>query len=130
MTRETAKDLGIINYDKLLAEGYTERESVIVSVHGREIVTSAWLDAYECYNIHPYLYCYKGADPIGRAMKDGNRHASVGLHKMTKEVDRGEVLFEVFTELKNLNSYNSVYNQLYPLYHACFFALKDYSVSI
>lgn len=130
MTKEIAKELVIEKYDSLPTYSDTLKDSVIVSVHGREIVGPEWTEQYECFNIHPYLYCYKGADPIGKAMKAGNRHASVGLHRMTSEVDQGEVLLEVFTELKHLKGYDSIYDQLYPLYHACFVALKNYCVTI
>lgn len=91
----------------------------VLSVHGREIVPKWALERHECYNIHPYLYFAKGKDPIGKALIEENEYASVGLHKMTEKVDEGEVIAEYFTKV-TLDSRDKVYEQLYPLYFACF----------
>lgn len=96
------------------------KDKTILSVHGRDIVPKVVLEKNQCFNIHPYLYCYKGADPIGRAIKEGNFNASVGLHKMTDKVDEGPLVCEVFKQIVLSKSKEAVYKQLYPLYTACF----------
>ena len=89
----------------------------LLSVHGREIVPKAMLDKVgRALNVHPYLYCYKGKDPIGRALMDRNFNASVGVHKMTEKLDSGEVLYEKCIKLRECDSVIEIYNQLYPYY--------------
>jgi methionyl-tRNA formyltransferase len=67
-------------------------------------------------NVHPYLYAYKGASPVKRAVADKNLKASVGVHWMTSQVDQGEVIVERFVNLASAESETEVYNQLYPQY--------------
>ncbi len=88
---------------------------ILLCIHGREIIPKEYLlfPKWGCYNVHPYLYKYKGSDPIGRAIKDNNCKASVGMHEMTKEIDSGKVICEMFEDVVLSNH---VYNQLYPLY--------------
>lgn len=100
-----------------------QKETVLVNVHGREIIP------YETkgINVHPYLYMYKGADPIGKAIKDKNKNGSVGVHLTTEHIDCGEVLWETFVSLKDMTNRDTVYNQLYPAYvEALIMALWDY----
>jgi methionyl-tRNA formyltransferase len=91
---------------------------VLISVHGREIVSSDLLALPRLggINVHPCLYAYKGANPVSRLLADGNRRASVGVHRMTQEVDWGEVLVEEFVDLSDATHEVDVYNQLYPYY--------------
>ena len=91
---------------------------LLVSVHGREIVPDALLRLPHGggVNVHPCLYAYPGADPVGRLLADGNPRASVGVHRMTAEVDAGEVLVEEFVDVAAETSVAGVYNALYPAY--------------
>lgn len=97
----------------------TLRESeVLLSVHGREIVGPALLRLPKraCINIHPYLYKYKGAKPVERALKDGEFRASVGAHIMEGETDAGSVLIEEFVDVSGTSTVEETYNLLYPYY--------------
>lgn len=90
---------------------------MLLSVHGREIVPKAMLDKVgRALNVHPYLYCYKGKEPIERALLSRNFNASVGVHKMTEKLDSGEVLYEKHIKLRKCCSPVEMYNQLYPYY--------------
>ena len=81
---------------------------------------------YGAVNLHPYLYKYKGADPVGCALKDGETRASVAAHIMEKEVDSGKVLLEVFVDVSGENTVVGIYNRLYPYYsHIIIKVLKD-----
>ncbi|MFC1667056.1 formyltransferase family protein [Candidatus Omnitrophota bacterium] len=95
-----------------------KKVDLLISVHGREIVKKdiLKLPKYGAINLHPYLYKYKGADPIGRALKDKNFKASVGAHFMTEEADEGEVLIEEFIDVSGSESVTAIYNMLYPYY--------------
>ena len=70
---------------------------------------------YGGINVHPCLYGYKGANPVERLLKDGNTRASVGVHRMTAQVDEGEVLAEEFVDVTG-TTVDEVYNALYPAY--------------
>jgi len=91
---------------------------LLVSVHCRSIIGKDMLDKFRFggINVHPCLYKYKGADPIGRLLKDGETLASVATHAMTPIVDEGEVLNEIFVDVTGLTTVTEVYNKLYPYY--------------
>ena len=91
---------------------------VLISIHGREIVKSEQLamPRIGCFNAHPYLYKYKGADPVGRALKEKNFKASVGIHEMGPKADEGKVLVEEFLDVSGANTVEEIYNRLYPCY--------------
>jgi hypothetical protein len=91
---------------------------LLVSVHGKEIVPGRLLELprFRGINAHPCLYAYKGADPVGRLLRDGNTKASVGVHRMTERVDEGEVLVEEFVDVTGKCSVEEIYNALYPFY--------------
>lgn len=95
-----------------------EDSDILVSVHGREIVPPNILKipSKGCINVHPCLYRYKGADPIGRLLKDKNTKASVGVHYMEEKVDAGKVIIEEFVDVSGKKTVDEVYNELYPYY--------------
>lgn len=94
------------------------QSDVLICVHGREIIDSGQLvlPKFGCFNVHPYLYKYKGANPVGRALRDKNFNASVGVHKMTDIVDKGEVIVEEFVDVAGAGTIDEIYNSLYPYY--------------
>lgn len=93
---------------------------LLLSIHGREIVKSDMLKLprFGAVNVHPYLYKYRGADPVGRAFRDGEFKASVGAHIMQERVDEGSVLVEDFVDVSGAGSVPEIYNKLYPHYAA------------
>ena len=98
--------------------GALAASDVLISVHGREIVSNELLKLprFGGINVHPCLYAYKGANPVGRLVADGNPRASVGVHRMTEDVDQGEVLVEEFVDVSDATNVMDVYNRLYPYY--------------
>ena len=113
--------LGTPVYESVEDEGFTrdlKDADVLFSVHGREIVSDDLLKfpRFGGVNVHPYLYKYKGADPVGTALKNGDFKASVGAHVMESAVDEGEVLVEDFTDVSGSSSVTDIYNRLYPYY--------------
>lgn len=129
-----ADSLGLKKFGKQLLSdpGFVKGlgSDLLVCCHGRKIIKKDVLDApaIGCINIHPMLFRFKGADPVGRWLEAGSRKASVGVHWMTEEVDGGKVVLEKFCLLEEPKSYLSraeVYNALYPLYsESTFLALK------
>ena len=83
---------------------------------GRKIIPNRILNRGRCVNIHPFLSKYKGLDPVGRALTDGETKGSVGAHYMTDEIDEGEVIVEEFTDISDCFTVKEIYNKLYPLY--------------
>lgn len=94
------------------------RADLLLSVHGREIVKDDLLKLPKLggINLHPYLYKYKGVNPVGKAFKDKEFKASVGGHIMRDKIDQGEVLVEEFVDVSGSNSIDEIYNKLYPYY--------------
>lgn len=98
---------------------------LLVSVHGREIISNEILSQFKYggINLHPMLSKYKGANPITRFINDSyqgktDNIASVGVHRMTDVLDGGEILSEKFIEIDSPweKSPVEIYNELYPLY--------------
>jgi methionyl-tRNA formyltransferase len=93
---------------------------LMISVHSREIIPIELLNIPRLggINVHPCLKSYKGKDPIQRFLKDEATEASVGVHKMTEQVDMGETLHEIFVEIdrNKITTVDEVYNILYPIY--------------
>jgi len=116
-----AKSLGLPVFPSVRNPEFCEtlsKSDVLVSAHGREIVPKRLLGTPQLggINVHPCLYRYKGADPVGRLLKEGNPKASVGVHCMTEKVDEGEVLVEEFVQVDGKDTVESIYNALYPYY--------------
>lgn len=115
-----AEELGIPVFSSIEKEGFikdVEKSDLFFSVHGREIVPKEMLmmPPLGCVNVHPCLYKYKGANPIGRMLDDKNSKASVGVHYMVEKVDEGEVIVEEFVDIAG-KTVEEVYNELYPCY--------------
>ena len=114
---------GLIGRLTVLAQGHEIVSSVdecdiLLSVHWRKIIPPQIFKKPKIasINVHPYLYIYKGADPIGRAIKDNNFKASVGVHHISEEVDGGDVITELFIYINPSQNRCEIYNQLYPIY--------------
>jgi len=120
MVDELAKFFGIptILSVKELDDDSCAKADCLVCVHGREIVKADMREKFnnKCFNMHPCLSQYKGADPISRLLVDRGVFASVGIHVMTDKVDEGEVLEEQFINIEHCHTVQEVYNELYPLY--------------
>ncbi len=97
---------------------FLKKSDLLVSVHGREIAGNdiISLPRVGAINVHPYLYKYKGADPVGKALSEENFKASVGVHLMTEEVDAGKVIVEEFVDIRGVSTPEEAYNRLYPYY--------------
>jgi len=112
---------GIPVYKSIKEKGFIQNlyhSDLFLSVHGREIVSAELikLPRYGAINIHPYLYKYKGGDPVKRALKDRNFKASVGAHIVENRIDEGKVLVEEFVDVSGADSVEGIYNRLYPCY--------------
>ena len=104
-----------------------KNSDMLVSVHGREILKEEQLKAPRlgCINVHPYLYKYKGANPVKRAFMEKNFKGSVGVHKMTMEVDGGEVIVEEFVNVEGAKTEVEIYKMLYPHYSSALLKALD-----
>ena len=99
--------------DPLVAE-VLKGEGLLVSVHGSEIVPASLLGYWGGINIHPFPY--KGADPIGKLLVSGGTTVVLTAHRITDEVDGGDVLVEREIDITGLETRVEVYNKLYPYY--------------
>lgn len=108
-------------YRSVTSKGFLKklkRSDILLSVHGREIVKPDILELPKigAINAHPYLYRYKGANPVERALRDKEYKASVGVHQMEERVDEGKALAEEFVDITGVRSVKEAYNMLYPSY--------------
>tara|TARA_Y100000294_G_scaffold131392_1_gene123755 strand:- start:242 stop:745 length:504 start_codon:yes stop_codon:yes gene_type:complete len=113
--------LSIPRYNKVSEKGFIDKlkeSDLLLSVQALEIVDLDLLKMplYGGINVHAYLYKYKGAHPVTRALEDKNYKASVGVHVMTEKVDEGKILVEKFVDISTVNSAEEAYNRLYPHY--------------
>jgi methionyl-tRNA formyltransferase len=119
--RGVAQALGIQVFPSISAPAVHDSlagADLLISVHGREIVPTALLKLPRLggINVHPCLYAYKGANPVGRLLEDRNVRASVGVHFMTDQLDGGDVVVERFVDVTGETTACDVYNRLYPHY--------------
>ena len=104
---------------KALTDGIKPPEAdALLCVHGRLVVSDRVLDQFPRggVNLHPFLDQFPGADPVSRAVEAGVTEASVWAHRMTGEVDKGEVLAVARAPMPENPTVERVYNVLYPLY--------------
>ena len=122
----------IISYDRamdILAEemcvpirhSYKEvvhLSDLLVSVHAKEIFPERYLESFDLggVNIHPCLYLCPGRNPVERFVDMDLDMASVGIHRMTAEVDVGEVLCEMKIDVRGERDPERIYNKLYQFY--------------
>ncbi|MCK5656003.1 MAG: hypothetical protein KAI03_06925 [Candidatus Aureabacteria bacterium] len=127
---DVLESFGIPVYKSVKDENFIKflnESDLLLSVHGREIVKQNLLDLPNlgAINVHPYLYKYKGTNPVGRAFADKEFKASVGAHFMTQKVDEGEVLFEEFLDVAGSSSVEEIYNKMYPYYSLIILKVLD-----
>ena len=115
-----ARTFSVPCYETIKDENFkkaAKNAGLLVSVHGREIVNAEMLAMCgRAINVHPYLYKYKGANPVGRALAERNFNASVGVHNMTENLDEGEVIVEEFVDVSGASTVNEIYEKLYSYY--------------
>jgi methionyl-tRNA formyltransferase len=122
---KTCKSINSTFFKKMV-----KQSDLLICVHGREIVGKDILGfpRLAAINIHPYLYAYKGSDPVGRALRANNFKGSVGAHIMTAILDSGKVIKEDFLDLEAVSTVEEMYNKLYPLYSSVLLkVLRKYS---
>jgi len=125
--KELYKELGFNVYDSI--KDVKTCSSILLSVHGREIVPDEILKNYiYCVNIHPFLNRYKGKNPVKRTLKDKNHLADVSSHYMTSKVDEGRILFQETMEVKGTTE-QEIYTELYPLYARVIKSTLEYLIT-
>ena len=124
---ETAESLGVLAVDKVPDVSYTGIDSLLLSVHLREIVKSSILRRFIYkVNLHPCLREFPGADPMGRWLKAKKRPPlTVSVHEITERIDGGRILNTFSRDYGNydpgpliteIKSRAEAYLYLYPLY--------------
>ena len=103
-----------VNIDSVSVNGRIVPEQVSFCLRkliGKLFVSLRLIYDYNC------LYCMKRANPIERFLKSPYYPvASVGLHRLDKQVDMGEVIEEMFVDVTGLKTVIDIYNALYPYY--------------
>jgi len=89
----------------------------ILTLHGYlRIIPKQICEKYETYNLHPGLIDkypeLKGFNPQERAYRDNYKLAGCVIHKVTPEVDEGEILMSQGISIEGL-TLNEVYEKLH-----------------
>ena len=94
------------------------RSDLQVSVNAKEVLSQEFLDRFPLggVNVHPCLYLCPGRNPVERFVDMNLDMASVGIHRMTAEVDVGEVLCELKIDIRGERDPERIYNKLYQFY--------------
>lgn len=116
------------NYEFVLSQF----KNPVITLHGYlRILPKEICEKYEIYNLHPGLIdkypSLKGFNPQERAFKEGYKHAGCVIHRVTKDVDEGEILMSqgVSIESKNLDEvYSSLSDIALDLWKSFFTAYK------
>lgn len=91
-------------------------EKPVVTLHGYlRIVPEEICNQYEIYNLHPGLIdkypSLKGFNPQERAFTEGYKLAGCVIHRVTPDVDEGEILMSQGTSIEGL-TLDGVYSAL------------------
>ena len=89
---------------------------IFLCVHGNRIIPEKYLSNGVWVNVHPCLGLYNGTNPIKRYLANGDEEGWVASHHMTKDVDEGEVIYEVGFYTGKCNSYADFYNEALRFY--------------
>lgn len=113
----TLKDINNLDNHKFI-DKLSKKIDLFMCCHGKKILQSYFTNSIPSVNIHPCLYKYKGISPIKRLIEEGNSKASVGSHWMTRDIDSGKKIVEIFKKIENVSTKceAEVYNELYPVY--------------
>jgi len=97
------------NIDKIAPDVWEETSYIILLSH--PIIDVNKYKGVEILNIHPApLPDYRGVDPIGHQLLDGNLFSNVTLQKVVKRVNTGEILatYPVYLDKNKTIVFNSV----------------------
>jgi len=86
----------------------------IVAAYGK-IISKNVLDIprYGMINVHPSLLPkYRGASPIQNAILNGDKKTGVTIMKLDKEMDHGEIISQVETQILGSDTYESLSQKL------------------
>jgi methionyl-tRNA formyltransferase len=96
---------------------------LLLCIHGRKIIPQGIFSKFRLggVNLHPFLDKYPGSNPVERAIAAKEKIGAVYAHRMTEEVDKGEVIAYSAIEIPTKDNYPilepvHIYNMLYPLY--------------
>ncbi|NBW56596.1 hypothetical protein EBR43_02190 [bacterium] len=126
--------------DKPTKENYlsilSHFKNPVITLHGYlRIIPKEVCDKYEIYNLHPGLIdkypSLKGFNPQERAFIQGYKLAGCVIHRVTPDVDEGEILLSQGTSIENKNLkevYEALHGVAFDLWKSFFNAyniLKD-----
>lgn len=89
---------------------------LFLCVHGNKIIDEKYLKLGKFVNVHPCLFKYKGHNPIKRYILNNDTEGSVESHWMTKDVDEGEIIYEVRFHVGVCKTYAEFYNEALRFY--------------
>lgn len=136
------KDAGLLNWYKLpkrpsvndykkALKGY---KNPVITLNGYlRVIPEEICDVYEIFNLHPGLITehpeLKGKDPQRRAVEAKHRHVGCVIHRVTPEIDEGEILLVNKIDTKPLSEeriYENLASLAYVMWYEFFNDFKKY----
>lgn len=107
--------------DKYLT--YNDRCDYLLSCSWKYLISPAQLKAARiaAINLHRgKLPKYAGAEPVRRALEDGEKSVTITAHRMTDVIDYGEVLAETDVTIEHWEKVEWIKHRIIPLYWPTF----------
>ncbi len=99
--------------EQLLWKRIQNWKGIVLSVGFNRVIPSAVVKSFKGYNVHRSLLpAYKGSNPIPRALKNREKVVGVSLHRLSAEVDGGEVVAQKPVRVLDSDSVFSLYERI------------------
>jgi phosphoribosylglycinamide formyltransferase-1 len=139
---KSEKNEGLLNWCTLPKNPTVEDYKKVLKKYKNPVITlNGYLrimpkeicEKYEIYNLHPGLITehpeLKGKDPQKRAIEAKHRHVGCVIHRVTPEVDEGEILLANKIDTKLLTEekiYDNLASLAYVMWYEFFNDFKKY----
>jgi methionyl-tRNA formyltransferase len=91
-----------------------EQVEILLNIHSLIVLSEAVLDAPRlgCFNLHPGpLPEYAGLNTVSWAIYHGERDYGVTLHKMSQQIDAGDIAYQACFDIDDRDTALSVYSK-------------------
>ncbi|WP_457596351.1 phosphoribosylglycinamide formyltransferase [Hydrogenimonas sp.] len=106
-------------FDEALVAAITRHDPALVAMAGfMRILTPVFTSRIEAVNLHPSLLpLFKGARAIERSFTSGMKVGGVTIHRVTAELDSGEILAQACVPIEPDDTLESFEARLHALEH-------------
>ena len=99
-----------------IIESYSPRLTVLAGF--MRILTPLFTERIDAINLHPSLLpLFKGADALRRSFESGMKVGGVTIHRVTTELDSGEILDQACVKIKKRDRLKDFEERIHALEH-------------